>query len=200
MDNNLNKKIFESYDKIDKIYDDINSKLWYFTTKASELVELSKDDYQIEKSLMLNKISLKGYVLDSDVCSQLNDDKNYSIEELKNFIIDYGKLYNKDCLNYVLALSLYELIENIENLVNLKINLEFNELSNLILDIYDIKNANKNDYNNLYNNLKMQLDDYFKSQKINEKVYNICIQILNDIFNFYINGYPNISEEYLYKS
>ena len=31
-----------------------------------------------------------------------------------------------------------------------------------------------------------------------KKSYRICIQILNDIFNFYISGYPNIPDEYLY--
>ena len=37
-----------------------------------------------------------------------------------------------------------------------------------------------------------------KDNKLNEKSYNLCIQILNDIFNFYISGYPNIPDEYLY--
>lgn len=45
---------------------------------------------------------------------------------------------------------------------------------------------------------KNQLDNYFKENKLNEKSYNSCIQILNDIFNFYISGYPNIPDEYLY--
>lgn len=72
MDDNLNVKILESYVEIDKIHDDINNKIFNFITKANELVELSEDNYQIEKTLMLNKISLKGYVLDSDLCKQLS--------------------------------------------------------------------------------------------------------------------------------
>ena len=66
MNENLNVKVLESYVEIDKIHDDINNKIFNFITKANELVELSDDDYQIEKTLNLNKISLKGYVLDSD--------------------------------------------------------------------------------------------------------------------------------------
>ena len=73
MNENLNVKVLESYVEIDKIHDDINNKIFNVITKANELVELSDDDYQIEKTLKLNKISLKGYVLDSDLCNQLNE-------------------------------------------------------------------------------------------------------------------------------
>lgn len=200
MDDNLNVKILESYVEIDRIHDDINKAMFNFITKANELVDLSEDNYQIEKSLLLNKISLKGYVLDSDCCIQLNNNNitNYSIEELKNFLIQYEKSFNSDCSNYLLALSLYELIEDIEMQVDSKIELETNELSNIISNIKSIKNINKDEYENLYYNLKTQLDNYFKDNKLNEKSYNVCIQILNDIFNFYISGYPNIPDEYLY--
>ena len=200
MDNNLNLKILESYVEIDRIHDDINKTMFDFITKANELVELSDDDYQIEKTLMLNKISLKGYVLDSDCCVQLNNNNitEYTIEELKNFLMRYEKTFNINCSNYLLALSLYEIIEDIKNQVDSKINLEISELSNVIPSISDIKNANKDKYENFYYNFKTQLDDYFKNNKLNEKSYNICIQILNDIFNFYISGYPNIPDEYLY--
>ena len=58
MDDSLNVKILESYVEIDKIHDDINNKIFNFITKANELVEMSEDDYQIEKTLLLNKISL----------------------------------------------------------------------------------------------------------------------------------------------
>ena len=200
MNDNLNIKILESYVEIDKIQDDINNKIFYFITKANELVELSNDDYQIEKTLMLNKISLKGYVLDSDCCIQLNNNNiiEYSIEELKNFLVQYEKSFNSDYSNYFLALSLYELIEDIENQVDSKINLEISELSNVISSIKNMKNINKDEYENFYYNFKAQLDKYSKNNKLNEKTYNICIQMLNDIFNFYISGYPNIPNEYLY--
>lgn len=200
MNENLNVKILESYVEIDKIHDDINNKIFNFITKANELVELSKDDYQIEKTLMLNKISLKGYVLDSDLCNQLSENNinDYSINELKNYIIQYEKSFNTDYSQYLLALSLYELIEDIEKQVDSKIELEISELSNIIQSISDIKNTDKTNYENLYYNFKSQLDDCFKENKLDEKSYGICIQILNDIFNFYISGYPNIPDEYLY--
>ena len=60
MNNNLNVKILELYVEVDKINNDINNKIFDFITTANELVELSEDDYQLEKTLILNKISLKG--------------------------------------------------------------------------------------------------------------------------------------------
>lgn len=200
MDNNLNVKVLESYVEIDKIHDDINNKVFNFITKANELVELSDGDYQIEKTLMLNKISLKGYILDSDCCIQLNNNNitNYSIEELKNFLRKYEKSFNCDCSNYLLALSLYEQVEQIEKLVDSKIDLEIKDLSKLTTDINNILNTDKSDYEKLYMNIKNQIDNYQKDGKLDDKSYNICIQILNDIFNFYISGYPNMPDEYLY--
>ncbi len=200
MNNNLNVKILESYVELDKINNDINNKMFDFITKANELVELSEDDYQIEKTLMLNKISLKGYILDSDLCKQLieNSINYYSINELKNYIMQYEKTFNTYYSQYLLAISLYELIEDIENQVDFKIELEIRELSNVIQSISDIKTTDKTNYENLYYNFKSQLDDFFKENKLDEKSYGICIQILNDIFDFYISGYPNIPDEYLY--
>ena len=146
MDNNLNVKILESYVEIDKIHDDINNKVFKFITQASELVELSDDNYQIERTLKLNKISLKGYVLDSECCIKLNNNNisNYSIDELKSYLEQYERSTNDDYSKYFLALSLYENIEEIENLVDNKIKLEITEMSELIPNINNIKEVDKN--------------------------------------------------------
>jgi hypothetical protein len=150
-------------------------------------------------TLRLNKISLKGYVLDSELCTQLHENNitDYSIDELKQYLTQYEKTYNTDCLKYFLALSLYEQVEQIEKLVDSKIDLEIKELSKIISDINSISNMDKSEYERLYTNFKNQLDEHYKNQKLDEKSYSICIQILNDIFNFYISGYPNIPSEYL---
>ena len=86
MDNNYSVRILEAYMDIDKIRDSINNKLFHFINSASELVELSEDMYQVERTIKLNKISLKGYILDSPCCKLLEENSisNYSIEELKN--------------------------------------------------------------------------------------------------------------------
>ena len=202
MDNSFSLKILESYVEIDKIHDDINDNIFDFLTKANELVELSDDDYQIEKNFKLNKISLKQYILDSDCCKKLNDNQidDYSLDELKEYLHQYSTQFNVDCSKYFLAISLYEMIEKIEDLFDEKINLEIQDLSELLSNINDIKNINSSEYEQLYFQLKNQISFYFNSQKIDEKSMNICIKMLDDIFNFYINGYPNIPEEYLYHS
>lgn len=51
MYNDLNLKVLESYVEIDKIHDEINNKMFNFITKATELIELSDDEFQIEKTL-----------------------------------------------------------------------------------------------------------------------------------------------------
>ena len=97
MSTDLNLKILESYVEIDKIQDEINNKMFNFITNANQLVELSKDDYQIEKTIKLNKISLKSYILDSPCCSSLQENNitNYSAEELKKILLNMKKYIMK---------------------------------------------------------------------------------------------------------
>ncbi len=201
MSTDLNLKILESYVEIDKIQDEINNKMFNFITNANQLVELSEDDYQIEKTIKLNKISLKSYILDSPCCSSLQENNitNYSIEELKNFFVKYEKIYNEDLSKYYLALSLYEILEEIEKLIDKKIEREISEISNIFNDIRNIQNIVSDEYEKLYFDSKNKINTEYKNNKINDMAYNLCIQLLNDIFNFYMNGYPNIPDEYLYK-
>lgn len=201
MNSDLNVKILESYVEIDKIHDEINNKIFKFITQAGELVELSDDDYQIERTLKLNKISLKGYVLDSECCVQLNDNNvtDFSIDDLKQYLEQYEKSFNVDYSKYFLALSLYENIEEIENLIDSKISLELSKLNNLISNIDDIKVIDKSNLERLYYQQKNIIDNFYQTSRIENKSYNICIQFLNDIYNYYISGYPDIPEEYLYR-
>ena len=65
--------------------------------------------------------------------------------------------------------------------------------------IKKISNINSNEYEILYNQIKNQLiNNYLNRNLIDDKSFNICIQFMNDIFNYYITGYPNIPSEYLY--
>ena len=200
MDNNLSVKILESYMDIDKIHDEINNKLFQFITKASELIELSKDMFQIERTIKLNKISLKGYLLDSPCCAFLkeNNVEDYTIDDLKNYLMKYEQLNNEDCSQYYLAVMLFELLEEIESLVEDKIDLEISKIFELTPLINNIDKINSKEYENLYNEIKKDLNDkYLNNNLIDDKGFEICMRFVNDIFNFFISGYPDIPDEYI---
>lgn len=195
MDNNLSLKILESYMDIDKIHDNINNKIFQFITKASELVELSEDMYQIERTIELNKISLKGYLLDSPCCAFLkeNNVEDYILEDLKNYLMKYEQLNNEDCSQYYLAVVLFELLEEIESLVEDKIDLEISKIFELTSLINNIDKINSNEYEKLYNEIKKELSDKYLNQNlIDDKSFETCMGFVNDIFNYYISGYPDI--------
>lgn len=84
-------------------------------------------------------------------------------------------------------------------MVDNKINLEIDKISELTNTINNVKNIDSGGYEDLYNKIKNELSNKYLNQNlIDDKSYGICIQILNDIFNFYIGGYPDIPDEYLY--
>ena len=91
------------------------------------------------------------------------------------------------------------MLEEIEKLVDKKIEREISEISNIFNDIRNIQNIVSDEYEKLYFDSKNKINTEYKNNKINDMAYNLCIQLLNDIFNFYMNGYPNIPDEYLYK-
>lgn len=202
MNHNLNLKVLESDEEVNKIQDKINKEMFSFITQSLELVELSKDEYQIERTLRLNKISLKGFILDSSCCTSLkaNNIRNYTIQELKSYLQQYENKNNEDYSKYYLAVSLYELVENIEKSIDTIVSLEFDFLIKIVPSINIIKDVDRTKYEEIYLNLKNQLSEYLNNSILNENSYKICVKFLNNIFNFYINGYPIIPDEYLYKN
>lgn len=196
---NINNKILESYNNIKKIQSVINDNLVTFLTKAAELVEISEDMYQIEKSIKFNKISLKSYILDSECCIALknNNIADYTIDELKSYLENYENVENKDCSSYYLAISLYELLENIEKDVENKINLEIQLLLQFDGALGNIEGINVEEREALYNKVKVILtNNYWRKGVITEENFGILIEMLNDIFNYYVNGYPTIPNDY----
>lgn len=201
MESNYNIRISDTYMKISKLQNSINNKIFQFITKASELVELSEDMYQIERTIELNKISLKGYLLGSPCCAFLkeNNVEDYTIEDLKKYLMKYEQLNNEDCSQYYSAVVLFELLEEIESLVEDKIDLEISKIFELTPLINNIDKINSNEYEKLYNEIKKELTDKYLNQNlIDDKSFETCMGFVNDIFNFFISGYPDIPEEYLY--
>ena len=85
--------------------------------------------------------------------------------------------------------------------------IEENEYSTKIQESYKTVNETNTALRNevaqsvkqIAHEIKNQLsNDYLNKNLIDDKSFNICVQIMNDIFNYYISGYPDIPEEYLY--
>ena len=105
----INEKIIEIYQKKEKADEKITNLINDFLTKAHELVTLSNDFYQIEKTIRLNKISLKDYLLNSEICKYLEETNNvfYTLNDLKRYITTYEKVNNMELTSYTMAINLY---------------------------------------------------------------------------------------------
>lgn len=187
---NFKTNISEILTKKQKYDEEYYNLMLTFVTKAYELVDLSKDLYQVEHTIKLNQISLKDYILNSKICRVLknNNIDNYSIEYLKDFMIKYEEQNLSDITSYKLALELYEILEEIKNVEKTKIDFEINCIGSILENVKDIENFNKDKILELYNNLLQQVRlEYLGKGLIDSRIENYIILILNDIINYYLN-------------
>ncbi len=193
----INEKIIEIYQKKEKADEKITNLINDFLTKAHELVTLSNDFYQIEKTIRLNKISLKDYLLNSEICKYLEETNNvfYTLNDLKRYITTYEKVNNMELTSYTMAINLYEELEKIEKLEDRKIEYELESLIPFIKDLENLKSLTS-DYQTLYNsclnNLKIA---YLDKGLISQSNYQYLRYILADIFNYYEKGHLKISRD-----
>ena len=200
MDNikNIKDEILEIFTEKQNYDEKYNSLMFDFLTKAYELVELSEDLYQVENTIKLNQISLKDYILNSEICNFLkkNNFNNYSIEDLKEYMQKCENQNISNIASYKLALELYEKLEEIKNIENLKINYEISQMGNLLDNINNVKNIDKDKYQELYKDLLQQVKvKYLDNNLIDNKLNEYLVQILNDIFNYYLYGNKKIPLE-----
>ena len=188
---NIGVEILEIFTEKQNYDEKYNNLMFSFVTKAYELVDLSQDLYQLEHTIKLNQISLKDYILNSEICSFLknNNINNYSIEDLREFMKKYEIQNISDITSYKLALELYEKLDEIKSIENAKIDYEINRMSNILEDISNVENIDKDKYQDLYNHLLEQIKvNYLDNNLIDDKINNYVVQILNDIFNYYLYG------------
>ena len=148
---------------------------------GKKLEEESDGEYLIEKSIILNRISLKNYLLNSPCCKSLEEENivNYTASDLKNYLIK-----SDSSPTYLLALSLYFNVNELKDLIDEKIDKEIDIISKYDKDINKVKIIDKNEINDLYNNIMNSLSHEQKRDKL--KI------LLEDIIDFYLNGYPLI--------
>ena len=192
---NIKDEILEIFTEKQNYDEKYNSLMFDFITKAYELVELSEDLYQVEHTIKLNQISLRDYILNSEICNYLKDNNfnNYSIEDLKEYMQKYENQNPSDMISYKLALELYEKLEEIKDIEKSKIDYEISRMGNLLDNVSKIESVTKDKYQALYNDLLQQVKvKYLDNNLIDDKTNNYVIQILNDIFNYYLYGNKEI--------
>lgn len=188
-------KIVNNYIDINNYNNRINEKIFVFLNKCSDLEEHSNHNYELQKTLELNKIYFQGFILESELCKSLKDNNtNYSIRKLKQYIITNANNLENEYSAYYEAIELYEMADEIEELIDEKIELEMTTIYDITDIITEIENINKNEYENLYLKIKFNIENnYLNKNIIDNNIYELCINMLNDIFNYFISGYPDIS-------
>lgn len=174
----------------------IEEQLEDFTTGCYTLKETSAGKYQVQKTTRLNKIYLQGYILDSKLCRQFkaNNITNYSLTNLKDYITKNYNNLDTDYASYYQALSLYEKANNLEELIDDKIELEIDLLSNYEKDIEKLKyqELKKEQLVAFYKEIKEKLVKKLTNNIMASQTKNSILIILNDVFEFLWSGYPTI--------
>lgn len=174
----------------------IEEQLEDFTTGCYTLKETSAGKYQVQKTTLLNKIYLQGYILDSKLCKQFkaNNITNYSLTNLRDYITKNYNNLDTDYTSYYQALSLYEKANNLEELNDDKIELEIDLLSNYEKDIEKLKyqELKKEQLVAFYKEIKEKLVKKLTNNIMAIQTKNSILIILNDVFEFFWSGYPTI--------
>lgn len=175
----------------------INKEIQNFIIKAKELEQLSNNEYEIQKTLKDNKIFLRGYILESSIPITLEEMnmKDYTMEELRNYMEKYEyQNKNENFTSYYIAFDLYDIIDRIEELTDNKIDFEMDIFTKMNINIKRIFTLDKSEYELFF----QEIANYLQHNLLENIEYNNYLELLNDIFNYYINGYPNIPAGYLY--
>ncbi len=162
--------------------------LYQFLEESGELVNLTEQLYQIEDTLELNRISLKGLILESNLCNALDSSGiEYSLNDLKKYL--YQNVNNPEIDSEVIGkeITLYETIEEIINYEKNQIDNMANIIGNLINDkelLERIDNKEK-----LITNKKLIIEknnSLLKEMILDDYTKNILDNMIEQIFNNYM--------------
>lgn len=181
-----------------KLYNNnIQERMAKFISDCYSLEESSNGEYQVQKTIELNKIYFQGYVLDSKICRNFPKDNidDYSLTDLKEYINKNFNDLEIDFTPYYEALILYEEANALEDLVDKKIELEIDFLSNYVSKLKILKEQvlDKEELVNLYSQAKEELVNDLAKKVIASEEQDNYFNILNDIFEYFWSGYPLLS-------
>ena len=161
-------------------------KLEEFYAHAAEFSNFSNGKYMIEKTTSLNKLSLKGYILETEFCINLkiNNIVKYTLSDLKEMVNKYENAAQTNLEEIKAGIYLYELVEDMEFIERDKIHDEKEEISETIPSILKVKKENCEEK---YFEIKKEIDS-----KLTPEQVNYIMPIVNEIFTFIMNGYTQI--------
>ena len=159
-----------------------------FLKMADNMVEKSNGIYQLEDTIRLNKISLKGYVLESKFCQKLKEDgiENFTLDELKKYLLEYQMDFDVETISF--ALKMYEIIDKIENIENEEIKKMLETLEQIYNDKLRYNLINKDELDSKYSIIINDINNKYDSKILDEISRNCLIEIVNKIFDYYKNG------------
>ena len=132
-----------------------------------------------------------------DLLSNLKKDNitDYSLTTLKNYLNQNFNSLEIDCTPYYEALILYEKANALEDMVDEKIELEIDFLSEYVEEIKILKYEvmAKDKLFNFYKDIREKLVKTLSLEQVSDITKNNYINILNNIFDFFWSGYPLIN-------
>lgn len=187
----MNKDIEVLKEKIDKINTLYEEKITLFKNKCQELDKKLGDLYHMLDTIELNKIFFHGYLLESSVAKKMSQIGEFTFEDLKNNINSASK--NEDMSNYLLAIELFELCDELFELYDKKQEFIMRKLSNYCKLIFEIENIDVEDYNELKSNIIKVFDDnYYKNDLIDVDNLSFIINLVEEVFDYFEYGYPDL--------
>ena len=116
-----------------------------------------------------------------------------TLDKLKLIFKQYESTTGNNIDLYCKAIDLYQMADNIEEKIDKKIELELLLIYDIDIKITKIQSTDLNKLLELYKKIENYIkENFLKTNIITQDDFNKCIYMLNDIFNYFINGYPNL--------
>lgn len=163
--------------------------LYQYLQNSGELVNLTEELYQIEDTLELNRISLKGMILESNLCKFLdNSGISYTLPELRSYLYQQYSNDNLDIEVIDKEITLYETIEDLVNFENNQIDGLAHVISNILKEKSYLNR--KQDLKLLKENkikIEMKIDKMYETKVLDAVTKDLLLNMINQIFNNYMN-------------
>lgn len=204
------KRILDTYN--DKIIQEnrYNTAISKYIEDSREFINLSLDGYSFLENLYWDIVMLKKYILSSDVLVKLQEDGIvcYTFEETKKSIFDYADTHNIDITTLKKAIMLYDtaleiaeikedcvsmMAYNLGCIIGMSIMSKHSDECVIAIPFLDGDKSIK-EYENNKEIAYQKIEQLYFSEKIlDDTAYSYVIEMINQVFNHYVNGIKSYS-------